>query len=183
MPGTGTWAAAHAKAVALVSQMTLQEKANITVGWTTDTGCSGVTGSVPRLNWPGLCLSDAGNGLRNTDYVNGWPSGLHVGAAWDRNLAYQRALHMGAEFKTKGVNVALGPVVAPLGRMAEGGRNWEGISNDREYSNWPSVWKWRVDSWDSIPLWPACLRDGPRDSRSRRGYIGEAFYRLRTRNE
>jgi beta-glucosidase len=33
---------------------------------------------------------------------------------------------MGREFRTKGVNVLLGPVVAPLGRMAEGGRNWEG---------------------------------------------------------
>jgi beta-glucosidase len=37
---------------------------------------------------------------------------------------------MGGEFKTKGVNVALGPVVGPLGRVAEGGRNWEGFSND-----------------------------------------------------
>jgi len=39
---------------------------------------------------------------------------------------------MGGEFKTKGVHVALGPVVGPLGRVAESGRNWEGISNDRE---------------------------------------------------
>lgn len=34
---------------------------------------------------------------------------------------------MGGEFRAKGVNVALGPVVAPLGRMVENGRNWEGI--------------------------------------------------------
>ncbi|KUJ23645.1 putative beta-glucosidase M [Mollisia scopiformis] len=129
-PGSASWATAYAKAVALVSQMTLEEKANITVGYTPMTGCSGETGSVPRLNWPGVCLSDAGNGLRATDFVNGWPSGVHVGAAWNRNLAYQRALHMGGEFKKKGVNVALGPVVGPLGRVAEGGRNWEGISND-----------------------------------------------------
>ena len=33
---------------------------------------------------------------------------------------------MGYEFRTKGVNIALGPVVGPLGRLAEGGRNWEG---------------------------------------------------------
>jgi hypothetical protein len=31
---------------------------------------------------------------------------------------------MGAEFKGKGVNIALGPVVGPLGKVAEGGRNW-----------------------------------------------------------
>lgn len=37
---------------------------------------------------------------------------------------------MGGEFRTKGANVALGPVVGPLGRVAKGGRNWEGFSND-----------------------------------------------------
>jgi beta-glucosidase len=37
---------------------------------------------------------------------------------------------MGTEFHKKGVNVLLGPVVAPLGRVVEGGRNWEGFSND-----------------------------------------------------
>ncbi|KUJ07559.1 glycoside hydrolase family 3 protein [Mollisia scopiformis] len=37
---------------------------------------------------------------------------------------------MGAEFRAKGVNVALGPVVGPLGKIAKGGRNWEGFSND-----------------------------------------------------
>jgi len=132
MPGSTSWAAAHAKAVALVSQMTLEERSNITVGYPPSTGCSGVTGSVPRLNWAGLCLSDAGNGLRNTNFVNAWSSGVHVGATWNKDLAMQRAFHMGAEFKKKGVNVALGPVVGPLGRVFEGGRNWEGFSNDRK---------------------------------------------------
>jgi beta-glucosidase len=33
---------------------------------------------------------------------------------------------MGGEFRTKGVNVALGPVVGPLGKIPLGGRNWEG---------------------------------------------------------
>jgi beta-glucosidase len=33
---------------------------------------------------------------------------------------------MAKEFKSKGVQVALGPVVGPIGRIAEGGRNWEG---------------------------------------------------------
>jgi beta-glucosidase len=132
MSGQGGWATAYSKAVALVSQMTFNEKANIIVGYTPDSGCSGVTGSVPRIDWPGLCLSDAGNGLRATDLVNSWPSGFHVGASWNCNLAYQRALYMGAEFKTKSVNVASGPVVGPLGRVDVGGRNWECISNDRK---------------------------------------------------
>lgn len=33
---------------------------------------------------------------------------------------------MGGEFKTKGVQIALGPVVGPIGRMTTNGRNWEG---------------------------------------------------------
>jgi beta-glucosidase-like glycosyl hydrolase len=37
---------------------------------------------------------------------------------------------MGGEFRTKGANIALGPVVGPLGRVVMSGRNWEGISVD-----------------------------------------------------
>jgi beta-glucosidase len=62
--------------------------------------------------------------------VNAYASGISVGASWNKNLAYQRARAMGGEFRTKGANVALGPVVGPLGRVVEGGRNWEGFSND-----------------------------------------------------
>lgn len=129
--GRGDWASAYSRAKALVAQMTNDEKNNITYGQTSTTnGCSGVSGSVPRLDFPGLCLQDAGNGVRGTDMVNGYASGIHVGAAWNRNLAYNRAQHMGAEFKAKGVSVALAPVAGPLGKVAEGGRNWEGFSND-----------------------------------------------------
>jgi beta-glucosidase len=37
---------------------------------------------------------------------------------------------MGSEFRRKGVNMALGPVVGPMGRMVSDGRIWEGISVD-----------------------------------------------------
>lgn len=37
---------------------------------------------------------------------------------------------MAGEFKKKGVNVLLGPVVGPLGRVVTGGRMWEGFSID-----------------------------------------------------
>lgn len=94
------------------------------------TGCSGVSGSVPRLGFPGLCLVDNGNGVRNTDGVNGYPSGLHLGATWNKELVYETKDHLGAEFKRKGANVALGPVGGGLGRIVRGGRNWEGFSND-----------------------------------------------------
>lgn len=51
--------------------------------------------------------------------------------SWNRNLTYARAHGIGGEFYRKGITVALAPaVVGPLGRVAQGGRNWEGFSND-----------------------------------------------------
>jgi beta-glucosidase len=55
---------------------------------------------------------------------------LTVYSSWNKDLAKQRGIHMGAEFQRKGVNMMLGPVVGPLGHIAEGGRNWEGFSDD-----------------------------------------------------
>lgn len=69
-------------------------------------------------------------GVRGTDGASGFASGLSIGASWNRSLAHERASFLGAEFKAKGANVALGPVAGPLGRIARGGRNWEGFSND-----------------------------------------------------
>jgi beta-glucosidase len=37
---------------------------------------------------------------------------------------------MGKEFRAKGVHIALGPVVGPLGRVVQGGRIFEGFNND-----------------------------------------------------
>ncbi|KAH6707820.1 beta-glucosidase-related glycosidase [Leptodontidium sp. MPI-SDFR-AT-0119] len=128
---TDSWAAAYSKAADFVSQLSQEEKSNLTFGVrATRTGCVGYIPPIKRLGFKGICLQDAGNGVRLADGVNAYDSGLHVGATWNKNLAYQRALHMGAEFRAKGVNIALGPVVGPIGRIAEGGRNWEGISND-----------------------------------------------------
>ena len=77
-----------------------------------------------------MCLQDSGNGVRGTDGVNGYPAGISVGASWNRDIALRRAQYMGREFRDKGANMVLGPVIGPLGRIAEGGRNWEGTSND-----------------------------------------------------
>lgn len=109
--GSGDWAAAYAEAEALVAQMTNLEKQNITIGYANPAnGCSGNSPGVDRLGYPGQCLQDAGNGVRGMEGVSGYPSGIHVGASWNRQLALERGTYMGAEFKAKGVNVALGPV-------------------------------------------------------------------------
>lgn len=86
--------------------------------------------AIDRVGFPGLCLSDAGNGLRSADFVTSWASGWSVGASFNRDLTHQRAVGMAGEFRKKGSNIALGPVVGPLGRIAQNGRNWEGFAVD-----------------------------------------------------
>lgn len=45
--------------------------------------------------------------------------------SWNKDLTRQRAVYMGNEARKKGVNVLLGPVIGPVGRVVQGGRNWE----------------------------------------------------------
>lgn len=129
--GRGDWQEAWTYARGLVSQMTIDEKVNLTYGYQSEiNGCNGRLAGVPRLGFKGLCLNNAGNGVGGTEGTNAYPAALHVGASWNRQLAYDRAVHMGREFKRKGVNIALGPAPGPLGRIPKGGRNWEAPSND-----------------------------------------------------
>uniref|UniRef100_A0A0B7KQP3 Beta-glucosidase cel3A n=1 Tax=Bionectria ochroleuca TaxID=29856 RepID=A0A0B7KQP3_BIOOC len=129
--GRGDWQEAWSYATVLVSQMTLEENVNLTYGYSTEAnGCNGKIAPIPRLGFKGLCMNNAGNGVGGNEGSNVYPAALHVGTSWNRQLAYDRALYMGREFKQKGVNVALGPSTGPLGRLPKGGRNWEAPSND-----------------------------------------------------
>ncbi|KAJ4289861.1 hypothetical protein N0V90_011194 [Kalmusia sp. IMI 367209] len=130
--GNGTsnaaWAFSYSRARALVAQMTLEEKANITRGYTGQ--CVGNSGAIPRLNIPPLCFADAPDGIRGQEFVSAFPAGIHVAATFDHDLMYRYGRALGSEYRGKGINVALGPVAGPLGRVARGGRNWEGLSAD-----------------------------------------------------
>ncbi|KAI1816713.1 glycoside hydrolase family 3 protein [Poronia punctata] len=126
------WSDAYDKAAALVSEMTLAEKVNVTAG----TGlfmvrrCVGNTGSVPRLGFPSLCLQDGPLGVRTTGNITAFPAGITTGATWSKDLMYERGVALGEEFRGKGANFYLGPSVGPLGRQPRGGRNWEGFGSD-----------------------------------------------------
>ncbi|KAF2273290.1 beta-glucosidase-like protein [Westerdykella ornata] len=126
-----SWKDSYAKAAALVRQMTLVEKVNITTGtgWSMQM-CVGNTGPVPRLKFPSLCLQDGPLGIRFTDHSTAFPAGITVGATWNKELMYLRGKAHGEEARLKGVNVLLGPAMGPLGRMPAGGRNWEGFGSD-----------------------------------------------------
>jgi len=122
------WSVAYTRAYELIAQMTLEEKVNVTRGYTGI--CVGNTGSVPRLGIEPLCLADAPDGIRGQEFVSAFPAGIHLAATFDRDLQYLYGLALGEEYRGKGINIALGPCAGPLGRVATGGRNWEALSND-----------------------------------------------------
>ncbi|KAJ7109836.1 putative beta-glucosidase [Mycena epipterygia] len=125
----GSWTHEFAQAKALVDQMTIEEKVNITTGYTGK--CVGFTGEVPRLNLTALCLQDGPVGVRPARRVSQFPAGVTTAATWNRDLIAARASALGREFHDKGVNIWLGPVTGgPLGRSPYMGRNWEGFSPD-----------------------------------------------------
>ena len=57
-------------------------------------------------------------------------AGIHAASTWDINLIRERGTFMGQEAKQLGIHVQLGPVAGPLGKVATGGRNWEGFGVD-----------------------------------------------------
>lgn len=85
--GLGDWAEAVAKATAFVANLTLEERTSLTGGLRNySNSCGGNIPSIPRVGFPGLCLADAGNGVRGTDLVNAYASGIHAGARQDMVL-------------------------------------------------------------------------------------------------
>lgn len=126
-----SWAESYRKAQALVSQMTLVEKVNITTGtgWAMDL-CVGATGAVPRLGFPSLCLQDGPLGIRFADHADAFPAGITVGSTWNRDLMRQRGEQHGRQARLKNIHVLLGPAMGPLGRNPAGGRGWEGFGSD-----------------------------------------------------
>lgn len=131
MDGSGDWGWAYKRAEEFVSKLTIPEKVNLTTGggWQSDS-CVGQTGAIPRLGFRSLCMQDSPLGIRFTDYNSAFPTGGTVAASFDRDIWWQRGHAMGSEFRDKGIDAQLGPVVGPLGRSPEGGRIWEGFSPD-----------------------------------------------------
>ncbi|KAG9086826.1 hypothetical protein FS749_003342 [Ceratobasidium sp. UAMH 11750] len=125
-----TWTEAHTLAQSFIKKITLEQKVNITTGVGWEIGrCVGNIGAQPEIGWPGLCLEDSPLGVRFADRVTAFPAGINAAATWDRDLIRRRGEAMGKEFKGKGVHVALGPMMN-MGRVAAGGRNWEGFGAD-----------------------------------------------------
>lgn len=127
----GRWQAAYYRARQIVDQLTITEKVNLTTGLGMSNGpCSGNTGAVPRLNISSICVQDGPLSVRGADLTDVFPCGLAASTSFNKQLIYDRAVAIGAEFKGKGADAMLGPVFGPIGRSAYGGRGWEGHGPD-----------------------------------------------------
>ncbi|KAI0785996.1 beta-glucosidase [Abortiporus biennis] len=125
------WATAYDKATAVVAKLSLNDKVNLGTGVQWMKGaCVGNTPAVSSISgFNGLCLEDSPVGVRDADGVSAFPAEINVAATFNRTLMRQRGAAMGAEFKGKGVHVALGPMMN-LMRAPASGRNWEGGGGD-----------------------------------------------------
>ncbi|KAF8328930.1 glycoside hydrolase family 3 protein [Cantharellus anzutake] len=126
----GKWAAATNRAKGVVSTLSTEDKVALAtgIGWQ-EGPCVGNIAAIPSINFPGLCLQDGPGGVRFADLISVFPAGINAAATFNRNLIRDRALALGAEFKAKGVNVALAPGMNMV-RSPRAGRNWEMFGTD-----------------------------------------------------
>ncbi|KAJ7701453.1 beta-glucosidase [Mycena rosella] len=129
---SANWKAAYAKAEKALTNVGLQDKVNIATGTPSFiylARCIGNTFAIPSIGFPGFCLEGSPLGVRLATNVSAFPAAITVASTFNRTLMRQRGEAMGAEFRGKGVNVALGPMMN-LMRAPAAGRNWEGFGGD-----------------------------------------------------
>ena len=119
----------------LVTRMTLEEKAALTVGrdfWTTQ--------PVERLGIPSIWLADGPTGVRKSPSPQApgigdslpatcFPTASALASSWDIDLAREVGSAIGIEAQVQGVQIVLGPGVN-LKRSPLAGRNFEYMSED-----------------------------------------------------
>ena len=126
-PWVGSTAPVDTKVAQVLAQMTLDDKIAMVHG----VGGSAYTGYIPgnaRLCIPALKLQDGPVGVRMTNTTQ-LPSAADLAATFDTSAAKSYGAVIGAEDKTKGVDVDLGPTVNIV-RDPRWGRAFESYSED-----------------------------------------------------
>ena len=121
---------------AIISKLTLEEKAALLQGWTTWT-----TRDIPRLNIPAIFLADGPHGMRKQRDVEDlmglnepvpatcFPPAATMANSWDETLGEEMGRALGAEAAANDVHVVLGPGLN-MKRSPLCGRNFEYFSED-----------------------------------------------------
>ncbi|KUI03750.1 glycoside hydrolase family 3 C-terminal domain-containing protein [Mycobacterium sp. IS-3022] len=120
----------------VIAEMTLAEKAALVTG-----GDMWSTVGIDRLNVPSLTLTDGPHGVRRMaegaapqdfyecEPATAFPTAAATGSSWDPRLLDEIGSALGAESRTLGVDVLLGPGVN-IKRSPLCGRNFEYFSED-----------------------------------------------------
>ncbi|WFD32435.1 beta-glucosidase [Malassezia sp. CBS 17886] len=128
--GAGWWDEAVSRARADVAKLNVTDLVALVTGTGYGKGrCVGNTAPVPAIEFPGLCLQDSPTGLRGVDRTTVFPDAITAAATFSKSLMRRRGSAMGAEFRRKGANAQLGPMIN-LMRAPTAGRNFEGFGAD-----------------------------------------------------
>ncbi|WP_433894316.1 glycoside hydrolase family 3 C-terminal domain-containing protein [Streptomyces sp. CA-111067] len=126
-PWVGSDASPGQRAADVLARMTTDEKLSMTHGSQLP-GYAGVVAPIPRLCVPALNLNDGGAGVVMGG-TTAMPAPIAAAASWDPAAEQSYGQVVGAEAKTKGVGVDLGPD-ANLVRDPRGGRVFEMAGED-----------------------------------------------------
>lgn len=127
-----TWNEAYDKAESALGGLSLTDKIGIVtgIGWNAGGACVGNTSPVESIGYPSLCLQDGPLGVRYASSITAFTPAVQAASTWDLDLIHQRGKFHAEEARALGVHVLLAPVAGALGKIAEGGRNWEGWGPD-----------------------------------------------------
>ena len=112
------------RAAEIVSQMTLQEKAEYVGGFE-----DWYIRAIERLGLPAVRMADGPQGVRNNTKSTLYPSGIAAAATWDTDLIHQMGIALGQDARARGVHILLGPG-ANIYRSPLCGRNFEYFGED-----------------------------------------------------
>ena len=119
------------RATEMIKKMTTDEKLHMLHG--SGSGYVGNVESIPRLGIPAIKMNDGPQGFRGEKGTStAYPSGLTMGATFDKDAMLKWGTNMGEEFYKKGANVQLGPGLC-VARVPRNGRNFEYLSGEDPY--------------------------------------------------